>query len=307
MQDSQDNYNPELPQDQRQSSKSLLGLRETRFSSSNRFYQHQPKRRSNMEYNHVAEAPMDGKFQRLSKIIAHSSYCARRKAEKMILDGRVTIDGQVITDVACKVDVSNPEVLKNKVLLDGQPFLESLEPETKLWIFYKPKGCLVTKQDSEGRKTIYDYLPEDMQKIIAIGRLDYNTSGLMLLTNCGGLANYISSPKNAWSRVYKVRVFGNLNREKLQSAEQGIMLKNEHYVAQKIEVEEEGEGSNSWLIVTMQEGKNREVRKIMQYCGLQVTKLYRISFGQFNLEGMEPGEFREISQSVVEELMKKSR
>lgn len=240
--------------------------------------------------------------QRLSKIIAGSGYCARRKAERLILDGRITVDGVTIDNVSYKIDLQQFDNLKERVLLDGEQFLEELEPVARLWIMHKPRACLVTKKTTEERKTIFDLLPAEMSKIVSVGRLDYNTSGLLLLTNSGRLANYLGNPTNAIERIYRVKVFGNLNQEKFAAIQRGVTIKGERYIAKEVAIEEANE-PNSWLQITMQEGKNREIRKLMQYCGLQVTKLIRISFGEFNINDLEPGAWKEIDPAKVALLM----
>lgn len=256
---------------------------------------------------HVPETTVNGSAesstrQRLSKIIAGSGYCARRKAERLILDGRITVDGVTIDNVSYKLDLQQFQNLKERVLLDGAEFLEELEPTARLWIMHKPRACLVTKKTTEERQTIFDLLPAEMAKIVSVGRLDYNTSGLLLLTNSGRLANYLSSPANAIERIYKVKVFGNLNQDKLNAIQHGVTIRGERYIAKEIAIEENSD-PNSWLRITMQEGKNREIRKLMQYCGLQVTKLIRISFGEFNINDLEPGTWKEIDPAKVALLM----
>lgn len=267
----------------------------------NSYQQEQLAYHAKMQASNNTEEEASSPFQRLSKIIASSGYCARRKAERLILDKRISVDGTIIDNVSYKIDTNNPSTLRERILLDGQPFLEDLEPEVKLWIIHKPKGCLVTKKANEERPTIFELLPPEMSKVVSIGRLDFNTSGLLLLTNSGRLANYLSNPTSSIKRVYRVKVFGNLNPAKFQEIQRGITIRGEHYIASNVTIEEDN-APNSWLKVTMTEGKNREVRKLMQYCGLQVTKLIRTSFGEFSIDGLEPGQWKEIDTTAVAKL-----
>lgn len=237
----------------------------------------------------------DSQGERIAKIIARSGYCSRREAEELIRSGLVKVNGEVmlnpatiITDQAIKIN--------NKLLARKEP--------TKMWIFHKPKGFITTNKDPEGRKTIFDILPKNLPRVITIGRLDINTEGLMLLTNDGEIARYIELPKNGWTRNYRVRVFGKINQERLNLLKRGIKIEGVFYKAANIEIERERE-FNSWLKISLQEGKNQEVKKLMEYVGLQVNRLIRTSFGPFHLGKLPIGAVQEISKNTLQESLGK--
>lgn len=231
----------------------------------------------------------ENKGVRVAKIIAQSGFCSRREAEQLILEGRVQVNGKaidhpalLITDQSIKID--------DKLINAKQP--------TKLFLFYKPVGTICTNNDPENRQTIFDVLPKNLPRLISVGRLDFNTEGLLLLTTDGALARYIELPKSKWVRKYRVRVFGKLNHERLKALVKGITVDGIKYGSIKVEVESERE-SNSWLSVSLTEGKNREIRKIMLHLGLQVSRLIRVSFGPFQLGEMRVGEIHEVSKKVL--------
>lgn len=235
------------------------------------------------------------KGERIAKVIANSGYCSRRDAEKLILEGRVKVNGKsidtpvvLITDQSIKID--------NKLL--------PRRKKTKLWIFNKPKGYIVTNSDPKGRKNIYSLLPKNMPRVISIGRLDMDTEGLLLLTNNGGLSRYIEHPATAWTRQYLAKVHGNIsmlisNIEKV--AKNGLTVNGIKYAPVKIAIEKQSETTNTWFRVTITEGKNKEVRNIMDYFGLKVVKLKRISFGPFQLGRLEVGKVKLVPDKVLKE------
>ncbi len=233
--------------------------------------------------------------ERIAKVIANSGYCSRRDAEKLILEGRVKVNGKVIdtpvvliTDHSIKID--------NKLLQRRE--------KTKLWIFNKPKGYIVTNNDPKGRKTIYNLLPKNMPRVISIGRLDMDTEGLLLLTNNGDLSRYIEHPATAWSRQYLVKVHGNTdtlisNIDKIGKI--GVTIDGIKYAPTKISIEKQSESTNTWFKVVITEGKNKEVRNIMNYFNLKVIKLKRISFGPFHLGNLAIGAIKLVPDRVLKE------
>ena len=238
---------------------------------------------------------MSEKGERIAKVIANSGYCSRRDAEKLISEGRVKVNGKtidtpvvLITDQSIKID--------NKLLQRRE--------KTKLWIFNKPKGYIVTNNDPQGRKNIYSLLPKSMPRVISIGRLDMDTEGLLLLTNNGDLSRYIEHPTTAWTRQYLAKVHGNINIlvsniDKI--GKNGLVVDDIKYAPVKITIEKQSETTNTWLRVTITEGKNKEVRNIMDYFGLKVVKLKRVSFGPFQLGKLETGKVKLVSDKVLRE------
>ena len=185
-----------------------------------------------------------------------------------------------------------------KILLDGEK-LPEIE-QTRLWLYHKPAGLLTTHKDTEARATVFDHLPAGLPRVISVGRLDLNSEGLLLLTNNGELSRKLELPENGWSRRYKVRVHGFVNKNKLADLAKGATVDGINYGPVKAELESQN-GTNSWLIVTLNEGKNREVRKLMKSIGLEVARLIRLSYGPFQLGNLKKGEVREVPQKVLKE------
>ena len=230
--------------------------------------------------------------ERLAKFMARSGVCSRRDAEKLIEQKRVTINGEIIDTPAFNVEGTE------KILLDGEK-LPEIE-QTRLWLYHKPAGLLTTHKDTEARATVFDHLPAGLPRVISVGRLDLNSEGLLLLTNNGELSRKLELPENGWSRRYKVRVHGVVNKKKLSELADGTVIDGINYGPVKAELESQN-GTNSWLIVTLNEGKNREIRKLMKSIGLEVARLIRLSYGPFQLGSLKKGEVREIPQKVLKE------
>ncbi len=239
----------------------------------------------------------DAKGERIAKVMAHAGLCSRRDAERWIEQGRVVVNGKTLESPAFTVTA------KDKILVDNKPLLQEETVEPQLYIFHKPSGCLTTSKDPEGRKTIYDVLktvlPEDAPRLIPIGRLDYNTEGLLLMTNDGGLSRYMELPKNKMKRRYRVRVFGTVSKDSLKQLEKGAKIDGVHYAPAKVILEEQGDKqgkSNQWLRITLTEGKNREVRKLCEHIGLQVSRLLREAYGPFSLGKLPRGAVKQVAQ-----------
>jgi 23S rRNA pseudouridine2605 synthase len=239
--------------------------------------------------------------ERISKVIARSGYCSRRDAEKLIATGVVKVNGAIlhtpvmgITDQTIKIN--------NKLIIP--------QPETKLWIFHKPRGYLVTQKDPERRNTIYDLLPKNFPRVVTIGRLDMDTEGLLLLTNNGQLARYMEHPVNGWIRRYRVKVNGStlkLEKALVFMAEKGLQIEKIKYAPLKISLEKESKTTNTWWQVALQEGKNHEVRNIFEYFGLRILRLQRISFGPFQLGSCSKGNLCQVSAKVLKGVIGKEQ
>ena len=167
-------------------------------------------------------------------------------------------------------------------------------------MYYKPTGLITSHKDEKDRATVFDNLPKGMPRVISVGRLDLNSEGLLLLTNNGELSRKLELPSNGWSRRYRVKVHGRISQEKFKELEKGITIEGITYGSIKVEIDSE-QGTNAWLTVTLQEGKNREIRKVMKFLGLDVARLIRVSYGPFQLGSLKKGEVREVSQKVLKE------
>ena len=230
--------------------------------------------------------------ERLAKFMSHSGVCSRREAEEYIKQGRVTVNGEIVSTPAFNVEGTE------KILFDGEKLPQ--KDKTRLWLYHKPSGLITTHKDEQGRETVFDHLPIGMPRVISVGRLDLNSEGLLLLTNNGELSRELELPQNAWSRRYRVRVHGKVDKQKLESLAKGVEVEGVAY-GKVIAVIDSQNGSNAWLTVTLNEGKNREIRKLMKFIGLEVARLIRVSYGPFQLGSLRKGEVREVPQKVLKE------
>jgi 23S rRNA pseudouridine2605 synthase len=227
---------------------------------------------------------------RIAKAMARAGLCSRRDAERWIEDGRVVVNNQVIKSPALDVGP------RDRVKVDGVELPSA--GAVKLWRYYKPKGTVTTHRDPEGRPTVFEKLPEDMPRVISIGRLDFNTEGLLLLTNDGDLARFIELPATGWLRRYRVRAMGSVTQEQLDGLKDGIEIEGVRYGPVEATLDS-AKGSNVWLTIGLREGKNREVRKILGSLMLEVNRLIRISFGPFQLMDMEEGKIEQVKRRVL--------
>jgi 23S rRNA pseudouridine2605 synthase len=230
--------------------------------------------------------------ERVAKVIARSGLCSRREAEGLIEDRRVSVNGALIESAA--LDISPSDI----VLVDGKP-LASREPP-RLWRYHKPKGRVTTHKDPEGRPTVFEALPENLPRLISVGRLDFNTEGLLLLTNDGDLARHLELPSTGWARRYRVRAYGQVSEAQLKDLAGGLTIDRMSYGPIEASLERE-QGDNVWITVSIREGKNREVRRIMEHLGLTVNRLIRISFGPFILGDLETGQIEEVKTAVLKD------
>lgn len=230
--------------------------------------------------------------ERIAKRMARAGLCSRREAETWIEQGRVVVNGKKLDTPAFKVTV------QDRVEVDGK--LLGQKERTRLWMFHKKGGTVTTNRDPEGRKTIFQDLPEGLPRLMTVGRLDINTEGLLLMTNDGGLARALELPSTGWLRRYRVRVHGKPNEEQLAKLADGIAVDGVLYGSIHAELEHV-QGSNSWLSVSLREGKNREIKNVMSAIGLEVTRLIRISFGPFQLGDLPAGVIREVRSRTLRE------
>jgi len=234
--------------------------------------------------------PVVNEPTRIAKAMARAGLCSRRDAERWIAEGRVRVNGKIIETPAIEIGPTD------RVLVDGQP-LPAAEPP-RLWRLHKPKGCVTTHRDPQGRPTVFDQLPEDLPRVVSIGRLDYNTEGLLLLTNDGALARHLELPETGWLRRYRVRAKGRITQDQLDTLKKGIEIEGIRY--REIEATLDSvQGANAWLTIGLREGKNREVRRVLSHLGLEVNRLIRISFGPFQLLDLEPGTVEHVRRKVL--------
>ena len=223
--------------------------------------------------------------ERIAKVIARGSKFSRRDAEKLIADGRVKIDNQIILKPNVNVTSSNNIKLDNKSI--------SFKPELELYKYYKPRGVLVTHHDPENRKTIFDDLPKKFEKMISIGRLDYDSEGLLLLTNNGDIKRTMELPNNNWKRTYRVRVNGRVEDDIILKFKKGLKIDRMRYKPILANIDNTS-NSYTWLTMTLTEGKNREIRNIFEAFGMIVTRLIRISYGPYKLNKLNKSEFEKL-------------
>lgn len=236
----------------------------------------------------------DSKGERVAKLMARAGLCSRRDAERWIAEGRVQVDGKLIDSPALVVD--DPTRIK----VDGKALPG--KSTARLWRYHKPPGLVTTHKDEEGRPTVFETLPGELPRVISVGRLDLNSEGLLLLTNDGGLAREMELPSNGWTRTYRVRVFGHVTQEILDTVKDGCTMEGIHYGPVDAKIEKKT-GRNAWLIVSLNEGKNREIRQVMRFLELHVNRLIRTAYGPFRLGDLERGEVREISpRHMLEQL-----
>jgi 23S rRNA pseudouridine2605 synthase len=227
---------------------------------------------------------------RIAKAMARAGLCSRREADRWIEAGRVVVNGEVLTSPVRDVSPAD------HVLVDGRP-LPAAEP-ARLWRYHKPRGLVTTHRDPQGRPTVFEKLPPDLPRVVSVGRLDFNTEGLLLLTNDGELARHLELPVTGWLRRYRVRAHGRVTPAQLERLGRGIEIDGMRYGPIDAELDKV-QGSNVWLTIGLREGKNREVRKVMTTLGLAVNRLIRISFGPFQLLDLAPGAVEPVRRRVL--------
>jgi 23S rRNA pseudouridine2605 synthase len=230
--------------------------------------------------------------ERIAKVIARAGICSRRDAEKLIAEGRVALDGEAVTTPALRVGEHQV------VSVDGKPLAEP-DP-ARLWRYHKPAGFVTTHRDEKGRATVFANLPKHLPRVVSVGRLDFNSEGLLLLTNDGDLARRLELPAAGWVRKYRARLFGRVTQADLDRLADGIIIDGVRYEPIIADLER-SKGVYSWASVTLKEGKNREVKRVMESLGLKVARLIRVQFGPFHLGQLAEGAVEEIAAKLWRE------
>jgi 23S rRNA pseudouridine2605 synthase len=228
--------------------------------------------------------------RRIARVMARAGLCSRREAEAWIAEGRVSVNGRILDSPAFNVSEADD------VRVDGNPL--AAPERTRLFLFHKPRGLVTTARDPEGRPTIFAALPPALPRVVAIGRLDINSEGLLLLTNDGGLARVLELPATGWLRRYRVRAHGSIDQATLDRLGDGVAVDGVDYLGIEARLDRE-QGSNAWITMGLREGKNREIKKVLEYLGLAVNRLIRISFGPFELGDLAEGDVAEVRTRVL--------
>lgn len=244
-----------------------------------------------MSTENPADTPADApKGERIAKVIARAGLASRREAERLIAAGRVTVNGKVIDRAALNVTADD------RITVDGRALDAPAPP--RMWLYHKPVGLVSTARDEKGRKTIYDDLPDDMPRVMSVGRLDISSEGLLLLTNDGALKRRLELPATGWMRRYRVRLRGRPEDASFAPLREGLVLDGERFQPMTVTLDRQ-QGANAWVTVAIREGKNREIRRAMTALGLSVNRLIRVSYGPFQLGQLKPGAVEEIRPKVL--------
>ena len=228
--------------------------------------------------------------QRIAKLLARAGIASRREIERMIAEGRIALNGEKLTTPATLVE--NVE----GITVDGRPVRPA--KATRLFRFYKPPATLTAAHDPKGRTTIYDRLPQGMSRVMPVGRLDFMTEGLLLLTNDGELKRQLELPRTGVVRTYRARAFGAVTQAQLEELAEGVTIEGVHYASINANLERRT-GRNCWIEMSLTEGKNREVRRVLEYLGMQVSRLIRTAYGPFTVVGLEPAAIDEIDSEQL--------
>ena len=233
-----------------------------------------------------------GKAERIAKRLARAGICSRREAERWIEAGRVAVDGVTLTSPAVTVTA------ESHITVDGRAIGAPERP--RLWRYHKPKGLLCTASDPQGRPTIFEKLPPGLPRVVSIGRLDMSSEGLLLLTNDGEIKRHLELPATGWVRRYRARVFGAADAAKLAGLKRGVTIEGVRYGPIEAKLERQT-GANAWIAVALTEGKNREVRRVLEHLGLKVNRLIRTAYGPFQLGNLAEGAVDEVTGKVLRE------
>ena len=236
----------------------------------------------------MTDTPPSG--DRIAKVLSRAGIASRREAERMIEAGRVSVNGKLIDSPALNVTPNDRIVVDGKTV--GEP------DAARLWLYHKPAGLVTTERDEKDRPTVFDSLPENLPRVMSVGRLDLNSEGLLLLTNDGEMKRKLELPSTGWLRRYRVRINGSVSEATLDRLRAGIEVEGIRYQPMVVTFDRQ-QGANAWLTVSIREGKNREIRRAMQEVGVAVNRLIRVSYGPFQLGNLTQGEVEELKQRVV--------
>ena len=237
-------------------------------------------------------APTPQKAERVAKLIARAGICSRREAEKLIAERRVAVDGAVLEMPGVTVD--DP----GRITIDGERLPRA--EQARLFRYHKPRGLLTTNRDPKGRPTIFEALPKTLPRLVTVGRLDFTSEGLLLLTNDGAVARHLELPATGWTRRYRVRINGKPDAAKLKGLAGGVTIDGLRYGPIEAKLDRQ-QGANAWLTVSLREGKNREVRRVLEHLGFPVSRLIRLAYGPFQLGGLASGDVEEVPEKVLRE------
>jgi 23S rRNA pseudouridine2605 synthase len=230
--------------------------------------------------------------ERIAKWLARAGVASRRDSEKLLAEGRIKLNGAPVTHPATFIQPGDI-VQVNGAVVDAPD-------RARLWRYHKPDGLVTTHRDPDGRPTVFERLPEGLPRVVSVGRLDLNSEGLLLLTNDGTLSRRLELPANGWTRRYRVRVHGTVEPRALASLADGVVVEGVRYAGIEAAIDAKS-GSNTWLSVSLNEGRNREIRRVMTHLGLQVTRLIRVAYGPFQLGNLPRGAVDEITNKVLRE------
>ena len=247
--------------------------------------------------NKPSDKKSDYEGDRIAKVLARAGVCSRRDAERMIADGRVAVNGRRLDTPALNVTPND------NITVDGKPVGEPDPP--RLWRYHKPAGLVTTNRDPQGRETVFQKLPASLPRVNVVGRLDINTEGLLLLTNDGGMKRFLELPSTGWLRRYRVRAFGKADEARLAALKKGIEIDGVNYRSIEATLERV-QGGNVWLTVALREGKNREIKKVLEALDLKVNRLIRLSFGPFQLGQLDSGRVEEVPRRVLRQQLGKN-
>ena len=247
--------------------------------------------------NRPSDKKSDYEGDRIAKVLARAGVCSRRDAERMIADGRVAVNGRRLDTPALNVTPND------NITVDGKPVGEPDPP--RLWRYHKPAGLVTTNRDPQGRETVFQKLPASLPRVNAVGRLDINTEGLLLLTNDGGMKRFLELPSTGWLRRYRVRAFGKADEARLAALKKGIEIDGVNYRSIEATLERV-QGGNVWLTMALREGKNREIKKVLEALDLKVNRLIRLSFGPFQLGQLDSGRVEEVPRRVLRQQLGKN-
>ena len=235
--------------------------------------------------------------QRIAKFMAAAGLCSRREAERWIEAGHVKVNGKKIDSPALNVTEDDSVIVKGDVISISQQ-------KPRIFRLNKPRGYICTNNDPEGRKTVFELIPKGLPRLISVGRLDLDSEGIMLFTDNPSVADKMMKPSSKIERVYQVRIDGNLSSDQIKALEKGVTYEGIHYQGVQVKIENKPSGRNSWVVLTLTEGKNREIRNIMRAIGLNVSRLKRISYGGFDLGKIPRGLMDEVPYAASKAILK---